>query len=255
MIFGFGILFDIYSNKQINSDKMKTAAIILALTIFHTMANGQAKNFIDQPYLETIAKADTLVIPDKIFLNILITEKDTKGKVSVEELESKMEATLKSLGIDTKEKLALNDLASNFKKYFLRSQDVLKTKSYTLEVNNAILAGQVIASLEKIDVSNVRFERTEFSRMKSLKLELKSKAISEAKRQAMYLTQPLNQKVGPAIHISDMTDIHAYNRFQGRAEGIQVRGYAAKADIAPADIEFQKIKVESQVNVKFKLME
>ena len=101
---------------------------ILTLMLFVLMAHGfaQTKNFIDQPYIETMAKVDTSVTPDKIFMNIIITEQDTKGKISVEELESKMESTLKAIGINTKKNLTLNDLASNFKKYFLRRQDVLK---------------------------------------------------------------------------------------------------------------------------------
>ena len=50
---------------------------------------SQEKNFIDLPYLETSAKCDTLVTPDRIFLKIVISEKDTKGKISVEELETR----------------------------------------------------------------------------------------------------------------------------------------------------------------------
>ena len=41
---------------------------------------SQTKNFIDQAYVETNAQVDTLVIPDRIYLNILILEKDTKRK-------------------------------------------------------------------------------------------------------------------------------------------------------------------------------
>ena len=39
------------------------------------------------PYIETIGKVDSLVVPDKIYLNIIISEKDTKGKIPVEEQE------------------------------------------------------------------------------------------------------------------------------------------------------------------------
>ena len=35
---------------------------------------AQSKNFIDQPYLETTAKVDSLVKPDRIYLSILIQE-------------------------------------------------------------------------------------------------------------------------------------------------------------------------------------
>ena len=39
---------------------------------------GQTKNFLDKPYLETIAKVDSLVKPDRIYLSIFISEKEDK---------------------------------------------------------------------------------------------------------------------------------------------------------------------------------
>ena len=107
---------------------MKKIVLLLPL-LFITKNFSQTKNFIDLPYIETSAKVDTLVTPDRIFLTILITEKDTKNRTSVEELESKMNLKLKSIGIITEKQLTLNDLTSNYKKYFLKQQEILKTKS------------------------------------------------------------------------------------------------------------------------------
>ena len=60
---------------------MKKIIITVLTTLFVTnIGFSQTKNFIDQAYIETSAKVDTLVTPDRIFLTILITEKDTKGK-------------------------------------------------------------------------------------------------------------------------------------------------------------------------------
>ncbi|TFG76885.1 MAG: SIMPL domain-containing protein, partial [Flavobacteriales bacterium] len=103
--------------------------------------------------METNALVDTLVVPDRIYLSILITEADTKGKTSVEELENKMAAQLKALGIDTKKQLTLADVASNFKNYFLKKTDVLKSKAYTLLVYDAQTAGKVIVGLEAINIA------------------------------------------------------------------------------------------------------
>jgi len=229
--------------------------ITIFLFALSTIGWAQNKNFIDQPFVETSAQVDTLVTPDRIYLNIVILEKDTKGKTSVEELEAKMESALKRLGINTKENLTLNDLASNFKKYFLKPQDVLKSKAYTLMIKDAKTAGMVIIELENIEISNVILDRTEFSKIEQLKLELKSKAIAKAKKQAEYMASPLNQKIGAAIHISDQSDNSLNYALQGRVSGIQIRGYSSirEEDFKPADIEFEKIKVESSVAVKFKL--
>ena len=215
---------------------------------------SQSKNYIDMPYIETLAKVDTLVIPDKIYLNITITEKDTKGKVSVEELESKMNDKLKLLGISTEKQLSLNDLSSDFEKKFLKLQDILKVKNYTLIVHDAKIVSQVIIGLEEVEVSNVFVEKTEYSKSDEMILILKNKAIIKAKNQAISLTKPLNQKVGNAIYISDLSNTtHIIN---GRVSGIQMRGIKSFDDhktIVPIDIEFEKIKIQAEVKAIFKL--
>ena len=230
---------------------MKHVYFIL-LAFYSLTAFSQTKNFIDQPFIETKATVDTLVTPDRIYLSILINEQDTKGKISVEEQENKMAVKLRSLGIDLDKQLMLSDLGSNFKKYFLKSQDIQKSKSYSLLVFTAKVAGDVIQSLEKIGISNVNLERTEYSKLEQLKLELKSKAISKAKLQAEYLVTPLDQKVGPAIHISDkFNQIYRANQL----DDVVVRGYAKNKEFESIDIEFKKIEVASEVQVKFKLLQ
>jgi len=228
---------------------MKKISILILFSLFFTNGFSQIKNFIDQPYLETNAKADTLVTPDNIYLTILLTEKDSKGKISVEELENKMALHLKSLGINLEEQLKLSDLASNFKKYFLKQQDILKSKSYTLLIHDAITTGKVIIGLEKIGISNVHLEKLEYSKLEDLKLILRSKAVLKAKMQGEALLTPVNQKLGQIIHLVD------YNRQIHRAldERIMVSKKYSENDKfeEPIDIQFDKIKVQSEINVKF----
>jgi len=227
---------------------------LLCLLFFITKNFSQTKNFIDLPYVETSAKADTLVTPDRIFLSIIIKEKDSKGKTSVEELESKMNIKLKSLGINTEKQLTLNDLSSNYKKYFLKQQDILKTKSYSLVVYDAKTASKVIAALEEEEISNVSLEKTDYSKTEELLLLLKGKAIVKAKNTAVSLTKPLNQKVGNAIYISDTNSVST--QLVGKVAGIRIRGAASfqtENEYEPIDISFDKIKIETQVNVNFKL--
>jgi len=229
--------------------RMMIVTVILIAGI--TQGFTQTKNFIDQPFIETSAKVDTLVTPDNIYMNITIAEQDTKGKISVEEQELKMERALKALGINTKENLMLNDAASNFRKYFLRQQTVLKRKSYTLLVHNAIMAGKVIIVLEKMNISNVRITRTEYSKMDALKLALVSKAVKKARKKAEFMSKPLHQKVGHALYISDLS---GFRMFKSEVAPIQVRALATmNQNYTPVDIQFQKMKIESSVNVKFKL--
>ncbi|HZW62063.1 MAG TPA: SIMPL domain-containing protein [Flavobacteriaceae bacterium] len=231
---------------------MKTFYLIIGLVLVGNLTFGQTKNFIDQPYLETTAKVDTLVKPDIIYLDILIREKDERNKISVEEMETKMIQKLKSLGIDTEKQLTLSDLASNFKKYFLKQKDIMKDKAYELKVFDSQTAGKVLVGLEEIGISNVNLDKTEYSKIEELKLVLKSKAVEKAKKQADYLVKPLNQKITRAIYISDKYYEH-YNNFQGELQEVVVMGYGGKRkqEYEPPAIEFKPIKVESEVTIKF----
>jgi len=216
---------------------------------------SQQKNFIDQPYLETSAKVDTLVQPDLIYIDILITEKDSRNRESVEELETKMALELQSLGVNIDKQLILSDLSSNFKKYFLQQKDVLKSKSYELEVYDAITAGKVLVGLEEVGISNVNLNRTEYSKIEDLKLELKSKAILKAKVQAESLVKPLNQSISGVLYISDKFNQSNNYYENSELEEIVVLGYSGRKNENPQPIaiEFKKIKVESQIEVKFKI--
>lgn len=226
---------------------MKRYAILLLL-ITASGLNAQTKTFIDQPYLETTAKVDTLVVPDRIYLSIYLSEEDTKDRRSVEELENRMQQKLRELGIDTQEQLSLGSLSSNFKDYFLRKTGVLKSKYYTLLVYDALTAGQVIQGLESIGIANVNFQKAEVSNIEDLKLMLRGKAVEKAAKHAQVMVAPLGQNVGKAIFISDMNTGIVYG-WRGRPMAEMA---VAKADsFEPIDVDFQKVKVSSTVNVKF----
>nr|WP_299168862.1 SIMPL domain-containing protein [uncultured Allomuricauda sp.] len=233
---------------------MKKIVFTFILTCVLTSVMGQSKNFLDVPYLETSARVDTLVTPDKIYLSITIQEKDSKGKKSVEEQENKMAQSLRALGIDLDKQLVIKDLSSNFKKYFLRQKDVLKSKQYSLLVYSGKKAGEAMVALEKLDIANTYLEKTEYSKMDELELELKSKAVKKAKKKAEALTAPLGQTVGAAIHIMD-TSTPYYPRYN-QAPRMQMKAMEMDmAEAEPLDIDFEKIKVETSVNVKFKISE
>ena len=83
---------------------------------------------------------------------------------------------------------------------------------------------------------------------------MRSKAVENAKARAVALTKPLNQTVGAAINIVDnVSDVINYK--SGELNEVVVTGYARvkQAGIDPPSIDFEKIKVVANVNVKFVL--
>jgi len=229
---------------------MKKMTVLALILLSFTLANSQNKNFIDQPYIEVSGNADTLVTPNEIFIRILSSEKDTKDRVSIEELEQKMVATLKDLPLDTEKDLTTSDMTSNFKFYLLKSKDVIKTKLYTLNVSDAVIASKVFIKFEEIGISNTSIERVDHSDLENIRNIMRTKAIADAKARAISLTRSLNQTVGAAIHIVDTDNIS--QQLQGRVAGIQIRGMASfQHDKELPKIEFEKIRVIANVNAKF----
>jgi uncharacterized protein YggE len=233
---------------------MKNIGIYILFGFLSLQTFAQSKNFIDQPFLETVAEIDTLVVPDKIHLVIILNEEDNRNRKSTEELEASMLRVLNSLKIDLEKNLSLLDYSSDFKKYFLSGQKVLKTKMYSLIVNDAQTVGKVMAGLEREEISNVSISKTEYSKSDKLLLNLKAKAISKAKQNAEKMVEPLNQKIGKAIYISDLETESITSQLQGKVAGVQIRGYSsiygsrAQEDIV---IDFEKMKFSTKIKVKF----
>lgn len=233
---------------------MKKSSIVLIIIFWSLQSHSQTKNFIDQPFLETIAEVDTLVMPDKIHLMIILNEKDNRNRKSIEEIEASMFNVLKSLNIDLKKSLSILDYSSEFKKYFLAGQKVLKTKMFSLILKDAHTVGKVMAGLELEEISNISIFKTEYSKSEQLLLELRTKAIVKAKHNAENLVAPLNQKIGKAIYISDSDTASIASQLQGKVAGIQIRGassiYGYRAS-EPMMIDFEKMEFSAKVNVKF----
>ncbi|MBC2838943.1 SIMPL domain-containing protein [Robiginitalea sp. SC105] len=229
---------------------MKKQILIALVLMASAGAWAQDKNFLDQPYLETSATADTLVVPDRIYLGIVIREADTKGRTTVEELEQKLSARLRAIGIDTEKQLAVSGLSSDFRRYFLRGQEINKDKSFELVVYDAQMAGRVLFELEKLGIANVSLNRTEYSGMEALQMELKARAMRKARQQGRLMSEAIGQGLGKAIYISD-SGYNVYPMLRGKVAGVQMSAMDQSEAYQPIDSDFQKTRVEVNVQVKF----
>lgn len=225
--------------------------LAMAALLANSFAYAQEKNFIDQPFVEVAGQADTLLVPDEIFLTIVLAEKDTRDKVSVEQQEKLLFETLQSLGINPAKELSLQDMSSSFKTYLLKNREILKRKEYQLKLTSATLVSRVFTALEKAGIANTMIDRVDHSQKKLIGQMMKSRAIENARTSAQSLIKPLGQELGKAIFIKD-NENNLNNFLTGRMPGIQIRGLASlKDEDSLPEIEFEKIKVEAGVSVRF----
>jgi len=65
----------------------KILGVLLILFSTSIYAQNGSKNFIDLNYIEVSGKAEMEITPDKIYLQIQLSEKDDKNKLSITERE------------------------------------------------------------------------------------------------------------------------------------------------------------------------
>lgn len=231
---------------------MKKLTLLLGLFLIlgaSAMAQLGEKNFIDQNYIEVNGTAVMEVVPNQIYLKIVIGDKDQKGKVGIEQLEGKMFDMLKKQGIDLKKDLSVRDVASNLKSYVLKSSEIRMTKEYVLLVRNTELLNKVFLGLDKIGISDASVERVDHTDMPKFRRQVKVDAIKVAKEKAEDLAAAIGQGIGRALYINETVWSRPAAQYLANAH-LNYEGSKAKAD---QPLEFEKIKLEATVLVRFEL--
>ena len=230
--------------------------IVIVLTVLSINCFSQTKNFIDQNYIEVTGKAEIEIIPNEIYLKTVLNEKDFKGKGTLEEIEKSMIEKLQEIGIDLSKDLAIKDMTSNFKDYWIKASEINSIKVFQLKVIDAKTAGSVFKELESIDISNITIERVDHSELQEFKQQVKISAIKAAKQKAESLAGAINQNCGKAIYIEELNN-QVYKAMQGYAAGatsnIMIRGVTSLSKTSTPEIEFEKIKLEYSILTRFEL--
>lgn len=229
---------------------MKTlfGTFIIAFVAINSFSQG-VQNFIDQPYIEVTGSSKMEITPDEIYLSIEIKESDTKGKQSIEALESKMIQSFNKIGVDVKKDLTILDFTSNFKNYWLKKNDIFGSKKYQLLVHSGKMVGQVFIETEKLGISNISIIKTDHSKIEEFKQDVKIKAIKAAKTKAENLTLAINQKIGKAIFIQER-NFRTFNKEYANTS-LKIKSFSNVEEAALPEIEFEKILLEYEIFARF----
>ncbi len=122
-----------------------------------------------------------------------------------------------------------------------------------MKVTEAQTASKVFMALEDLGISNTSIDHVDHTGLEKISNICRTRAIENAKAKAISLTKPLMQTVGSAIHITDIEQ-NISNQLQGRLAGVSIRGYSSlneKQKYEAPKIEFEKIKAQSTISVKF----
>lgn len=239
---------------------MKNINFFLIVVALTTTINAFGQTKVDceeKPYIEVTGSADHEVIPDEIYINIVIREKYVnKEKVTIESQEEKLKTFLKVIGVDIKN-LYLSDVNADYVKVKWRTKDVLTKKDYTLKVATAASVGQVFQQLDQLEITDAFIAKVNHSKLDSLKKEVKVLAIKAAKIKADYLLMAIGEQAGKPLIVqereTEITPLSGVNIEGARSQSLYYSTPVVESDYKDneEELQFTKIKIESFIYVKF----
>ena len=229
---------------------MKRVILLLAAVLLAVGVQAQDPSEQAFPsYVEVSSRADRDVAPNQVFLSITINERESKGRITVEEQERDMVAALKALGIKTNLYLRVSDMSSSL----LKRNQAVTTKTYQLKLNEVALVGEVYTALNEIGITTINIEKVTNTNMDAIQNELRVEAIQNARANAKLMAEALDQTVGKAFYI--YTHDAMVSTVRNEMNDGVVATFAMKRIDAPEPVvtELRMMKVSVNVRVKFVL--
>lgn len=221
------------------------AALCAALT-----AAAQQEAF--PSYIQVNGRAEKEIVPDEFYLSVVIDERDSKGKISVESRQREMIAALRKQGVDVEKQLKVANLSSEF----FKKNTSVATAKYQLKLSSAAEVAKVWQTLDALGISDVSIQRVSHSAIDRLKEEVRVEAIRNAQQSARTLAEALGQTIGKCFYIWDSNNdiVPAYYNNAVTVRSMKMMDAAGAAEEAAEEpLDFKTIKLQYYVQTKFVL--
>ena len=201
-------------------------------------------------YIQVYGRAEKEVTPDEFYLQIVINERDSKGKISVESQQRDMIAALKRLNVDVDKQLKVANLSSEF----FRKKSSVATAKYQLQLGSSAEVARVWQALDGLGISNVSILKVSHSKIDSLKEEVRIEAIRNARANAASLAGAIGQQVGRCFYIYDSNSSVVPSVYDNAVlmRSVKAAG-VAEAAVEEDPLEFKTLRLEYGVQAKFVL--
>ncbi|HEY0244905.1 MAG TPA: SIMPL domain-containing protein [Mucilaginibacter sp.] len=229
---------------------MKSTSIFIAL-FWVSIVTGFTQSVDFRRKIEVTGIAEKEVTPDIINVSISLKEyPDGKNKVTISDLEKQLEKAVNEAGIP-KEDFTINNLSSyNYIDPKKKTPDFLASKQYLIRFHDLNKFNQVLSKIDPKGIQSTNIDSYDYSKIESLKNELKLKALLTAKEKAAYLLSGINEKLGGAISIVENED----NNFPApRAVMYMAKSAINTADTPESDIAVKNIKLSYQIRAVFEI--
>jgi uncharacterized protein YggE len=197
--------------------------------------------------------AESEVTPDIIYVSISLKEyfkdNNSKNRIDITTLENQLVRAVQQAGLP-KENLTINSLSAYATRDKKKNPEFLSSKQYRLKVNDLNRYNDIIGAIDPKGIAYTNIESYDYSKIDRLKLELKVKALQQAKQKATLMVESLGDKLGSALDIQEINN-EIYPQAY-RTNTMMMKASSADAESA-AEIDFKQIKLSYTINVVFEI--
>ncbi len=236
-------------------------SLLLGMT-WLTAAFAQTNNN-PNPFPKTITvtgSAEMMVIPDEIYVNIVLREyqKKNQDKKELETIKADFLSYCTTAGIaDTSISIQSYTGYSNYywlRKKKKRDQDLMASITYQVKFSNSKEMDQLIEKLD--DEATVSFDiaYTSHSKLTEFRRQLKIQAIKAAKDKGIYLTEAIGEKLGGAITVREPMESGTLVTGLSSLRMVNVSNTYSNTKYdydKSVDVEFKKMRLRFEVEVIF----
>ena len=215
--------------------------LLLAATTFAQTDNRKK--------IEVSGRADMEVVPDIIYLHIVLKEYKSGSKtISLNTLEEGLVKAINQLGIP-KENLSVDNIYGyNWDWRKKKADDFLASKSFKLKLSDVKLINNLIEKLDAEGVNSMNVGEVSHTKIDEYKMQLKIEALKQAKSKAKALLASIDEEIGGALDIQEMS----YNNQPMYARNTMMM--EAKMDSGyQSEVEFKNITISAEVRAVFEI--
>lgn len=227
---------------------------LLAILTISTMTWAQSPD--KTPPVKKISvtgSAEVEITPDIIYFDIALHEYKTKNsKTDISTLEKQLQKAVLAAGVPASDFTIANIYGFNGDQWWKKKKDpdFLARKTYRLKLEKLDKINGILNAVDDEGIESVSISSYDYSKMESLRKDVKEKAIQAAKTKAAYLLAAIDEQLGGALEIQELSTDN-YSDARPVMYNTMVRSAGAPASAPMPDIDFKTIKVRAEVNATF----
>ena len=200
-------------------------------------------------YVQVNGRAEKEITPDEFYLQIIINERDSKGKISVESQQRDMIAALKKLGVDVEKQLKVANLSSEF----FKKKTSVATAKYQLQLGTSAEVARAWQALDNLGISDVSILKVSHSRLGEYKREVRLEAMRNAQQSAREMAEAVGQTIGRCFYIYDANNDVMPAFYDNAVVMRSAKLAVAEGAVEEEPLDFKTIRLEYSVQAKFVL--